>query len=100
MDYNLNGTNSKPNSYDYAVMSDGGAYYFPQGSIENARSGTIWERVHFKDGRIELHTGYTWCGMENPPPKGKEPYILYRGHRWYPQYHGYIYVYEDGKEKK
>ena len=88
-------TYGRPDSYDIAVGDDDGAYYFPVGSKGN----TIWERIFFdKHGQIAISTGYTWCGNENPPPKGKEPYVLYKGHRWYPQYHGIIYVYKNGRE--
>ena len=104
-DYNpngINGTDGKPDSYDLAVSDDGGAYYFPNGEMRKVgNSGTIWEQVFFDNtGTIAKYTGYTWCGMENPPPKGREPYIVYKGHRWYPQYHGIIYVYKDGRELK
>ena len=89
-----------PNSYDLAVASDGDAYYFPQGSIENTGRGTIWELVHFDEkGMINIFTPYGWCGNQNPAPKEKCPYVVYKGHRWYPQYHGIIYVYKDGREK-
>lgn len=99
----------KPNSYDYGVMNDGGVYYFPYGEdgILNPK-GTMWERVHFKDGMINIGTPYTgvaglWgIGGQKPFPedKTKIPYVVYKGHRWYPQYHGFIYVYEDGREKE
>ena len=72
----------KPNSYDSAVCDDNGAYYFPNGSIEYMKDGTIWERVHFdKNGIIEIKTGYVRYNLENPLPKGREPYVLYKGHR-------------------
>ena len=61
----------------------------------------ISEELEFdKNGMIKKYTGYTWCGMVNPPPKGEEPYVLYKGHRWYPNYHGIIYLYQDGHEQK
>lgn len=93
MDYNLNGTDGKATKEEIVICEKTGDAFY-------VKDEWHWERVYFKDGRIGLFTGYTWCGMENPPPKGKEPYILYKGHRWYPQYHGIIYVYQDGKERK
>jgi hypothetical protein len=98
-------TYGKPDSYDLATASDGNAYYFPNGDVlQTSGKGkwqTISEYISFdENGRIEKYTGYTWCCMQNPPPKGKEPYVVYMGHRWYPQYHGIIYVYKDGHEVK
>ena len=92
-------TYNYPNSYELAVSNDGGAYYFPRGEYGILhKGGTIWERVHFKNERIQIDTGYTWCAGTNPPTKEKCPYVVYKGARWYPQYHGIIFVYEDGEE--
>ena len=83
----------KPDSYELAVSSDGGAYYFPnERKIDEKGVITIWERIHFERGMIEIY-----CGKR---PPDSCPYVVYKGHRWYPQYHGFIYVYEDGKEMK
>ena len=94
MDNNLNGDGSVP-SVEEGIMYENRVYYYRKGLSE-----PMGEFFFDKNGRIEIATGYTWCGMENPPPKGKCPYVLYKGHRWYPQYHGIIYVYKDGRKVK
>lgn len=88
-----------PDSYDIANGRNGEAYYYPNGNVLTA-TGTIWKLVKFdKNGVIAINTGFN--GSEQKwLPKGKEPYVLYKGHRWYPQYHGIIYVYKDGREVK
>ena len=93
-DYNLNGDGQKATSEEVDFCHKTGDVFYV------TEEGWKVERKYFKDGMITTSTGYTWCGNENPPPKGNCPYVLYRGHRWYPNYHGVIYVYEDGREVK
>ena len=61
-----------------------------------------WMR-DFYDGCLEVYTKYSFDAYhqwknETPKENAFIPFALWKGHRWYPNYHGIIYVYKDGKE--
>ena len=62
------------------------------------------EKVTFdSNGQISIGTDYSFdyyhrCLNKLPKDDAFIPYVLYKGHRWYPQYHGIIHVYKDGRE--
>lgn len=57
-----------------------------------------------KHGMIVIPTDYSydsyhlWLNKTPDVTREKPTYVVYRGHRWYPNYHGTIYVYQDGRE--
>ena len=94
MDYNLNGDGSSPSKIEIEFMLSADRDY--PFYIDDKK---IWHFKQFdQNGKLEITTEYSWWGKHSPL-KGECPYVLYKGHRWYPQYHGIVYVYEDGKER-
>ena len=97
----------KPDTIELKDFGDG-AFYFPNGRWTSG----IFRRVFFDENdMIAIYAGDEWNGTQQGLIYAKTgifpklnyadcPYILYKGHRWYPNYHGTIYVYKDGREVK
>ena len=65
-----------------------------------------WSSKEFdKDGELWVFAGNDWNMSQwvfnhKIVDESLRPYLLYKGHRWYPNYHGTIYVYKNGREVK